>query len=309
MDLNAFYDRDSLSFFHALIGAKTFFSGASTDVVAHEVGHGLLDSIRPDLWDANILEAGALHEAFGDCIALLAALNDKETRQKLLAVTANLRKRNFLESTAEDLSDGIKRIQPNHNAAEPRHAFNRLQFQIPETLPDDGGPGELINEVHSFGMLFSGSFYDVIANIFEASATHTEASLLTAAQAAGHILIEGAKLAPVTARFLQSVGRSMVLADEQMNGAANRDQIRAAFQAHGILSAPTPWSPRPSPWPAPPRARERPLWPHRRGRICYAVWAARAGPSSPCPRRTCSATTSSRQPTGTRCRSGPSTSG
>ncbi|HMH54349.1 MAG TPA: M36 family metallopeptidase [Candidatus Acidoferrum sp.] len=235
VDLNAFYDRDSFSFFHAPIGTKTFFSGASTDVVAHEVGHGLLDSIRPDLWDTPLLEAGAFHEAFGDCLALLASLNDKETRQKLLTVTANLRKRNFLESTAEDLSDGIKRIQPTHNAAEPRHAFNTLQFQIPETLPDNGGPGELINEVHSFGMLFSGAFYDVIANIFEAAATHTEASLLTAAQTAGHILIEGTKLAPVTARFLQSVGRSMVLADEQMNAAANRDQIRAAFQAHGIL--------------------------------------------------------------------------
>jgi len=235
VDLNAFYDRASFSFFHAQIGTKTFFSGASTDVVAHEIGHGLLDSIRPDLWDTPLLEVGAFHEAFGDCIALLVALNDKETRQKLLAVTANLRKRNFLESTAEDLSDGIRRIQPTHNAAEPRHAFNTLQFQIPETLPDDGGPGALINEVHSFGMLFSGAFYDVIANIFQASANHTEATLLTAAQTAGHILIEGTKLAPITARFLQSVGRSMVLADEQLNGAANRDQIRAAFQAHGIL--------------------------------------------------------------------------
>src|SRR5215212_7490522 len=40
VDLNAFYDRASFSFFHKQIGNKTFFSGASTDVVVHEVGHG-----------------------------------------------------------------------------------------------------------------------------------------------------------------------------------------------------------------------------------------------------------------------------
>jgi hypothetical protein len=80
-------------------------------------------------------------------MAVLTALNDRETRQKLLAVTKTLRKRNFVESTAEELSDGIQRLVPTHNAAEPRHAFNTFQFQIPETLPDDGGPGALINEV------------------------------------------------------------------------------------------------------------------------------------------------------------------
>jgi Zn-dependent metalloprotease len=47
--------------------------GASTDVVAHEVGHGLLDSARPDS-STSILEVGAFHEAFGDCIAMLTAL-------------------------------------------------------------------------------------------------------------------------------------------------------------------------------------------------------------------------------------------
>jgi len=235
VDVNAFYDRASFSFFHRTIGTKTFFSGASTDVVSHEVGHGLLDAMRPDLWDAPFLETGAFHEAFGDCIAVLTALNDIETRKKLLAATTTLRKRNFVETTAEELSDGIRRLQPTHNAAEPRHAFNTFQFQIPETLPDDGGPGKLINEVHSFGMLFSGCFYDLIAAIFADQSAKTEAKLLASAQTASALLVGGAKTAPITARFFQSVGRSMVLADQQVNGGANRDRISAAFQHHNIM--------------------------------------------------------------------------
>src|SRR5262245_34824374 len=231
-DLNAFYDRTSFSFFHQAVGGKTFFSGASTDVVAHEVGHGLLDSVRPDFFDVNFLEVGAFHEAFGDCIAHLTALGDKETRQKLLAAAPGLRQRNFVESTAEELSKGIGIFQPGHNAAEPRHAFNKFKFQLPTSLPLNGGPGELINEVHSFGMIFTGCFWDLIANLFEASASETEATLHSAAKLAGQILIEGAKAAVVTPRFTQSVGRAMVLADQSLHGGENANHIRTAFQNH-----------------------------------------------------------------------------
>lgn len=234
-DLNAFYNRQSFSFFHATVGGQTFFSGASTDVVVHEVGHGLLDSIRPDFFSVNLLEVGAFHEAFGDCMAVLAALADQETRQKLLADGANLRKRNFVESTMEDLSRGIGLARPGHNAAEPRHAFNRFQYQLPNTLPSNGGPGELINEEHSFGMLFTGCFWDLIANLLAASPSQTEAALASAAALAGRILIAGARTAPLTPRFLQSVGRAMVLVDQSLNGGANRNHISNAFQAHNIL--------------------------------------------------------------------------
>jgi hypothetical protein len=235
VDLNAFYDRASFSFFHETVGAQTFFSGASTDVVSHEVGHGLLDSMRPDFFEVNFLEVGAFHEAFGDCIAILTALGDTETRQRLLAVAPNLRARDFVESTAEQLSRAIGLAIPGHNAAEPRHAFNTFKFQIPSTLPDDGGPGALINEVHSFGMIFTGCFWDLIANLFNASATQDEAALLAAARLAGKILIEGVRGAVVRPRFLQSIGRAMVLADQNINGGANRQHVNDAFARHDIL--------------------------------------------------------------------------
>lgn len=234
-DLNAYYDRASFSFFHQTVAGTLFQSGQSTDVVAHEIGHGLLDSVRPDFFSVNFLEVGAFHEAFGDCMAVLTALNDLATRQALLATTTTLRRTNFVESTAEQLSRGIGLLIPGHNAAEPRHAYNRFQYQLPQTLPTAGGPGALINEVHSFGMLMSGCFWDLIANLFGAAATKTPATLLTAANTAGRILIAGARGAVVTPRFLQSVGRAMVLADQSLHGGANRDHIRNAFQAHNIL--------------------------------------------------------------------------
>src|ERR1019366_1529094 len=79
-DLNAYYDRRSLSFFVLPIGNELICSGSSTDVVSHETGHAILDSLRPDFWDSALPEHAAFHEAFGDCMAILTALIDASIR-------------------------------------------------------------------------------------------------------------------------------------------------------------------------------------------------------------------------------------
>lgn len=234
--LNAFYDRDSLSFFHHTTGAKTTFSGASTDVVAHEAGHAFLDALRPDLFDSNVTEHGAFHEAFGDCMAILVALFDRATRTVLLSASPNLGQANFVEGTAEDLSDGVKRaLGANHPASKPRRALNQFQFALPTTLPTNAPPDVLTSEIHSFGRVFSGCFYDTIRNSFNApGALKTEAGLLRAARIAGELLVIGAKQAPLAVRFFQAVGRAMVLADDAKNGGVNRDAIGRAFAGHSV---------------------------------------------------------------------------
>lgn len=59
VDFNAYYNRRSLSFFHGGPPEDRFFSGASTDVVAHEAGYAFLDAIRPDLWNSSLFEINA----------------------------------------------------------------------------------------------------------------------------------------------------------------------------------------------------------------------------------------------------------
>jgi len=235
-DLNAYYDGQSLKFFHYTTGTKTTYSGASTDVVAHEVGHALLDQARPDLWNSNFPETNAFHEAFGDCMALLTALDDQVSRE---AVRKSLRQQNFVEAWGEDLSDGVRRdLGASHGSAQPRHAHNNFRWALPSTLPTSGPPSVLSAEIHSFARVFTGCLYATLLNILRdiigAGKTPTQAQLRQAARTVGHLLVRAAAEAPETARFFQSVGRTMVLVDEAENGAANRMAIRDAFEGHNI---------------------------------------------------------------------------
>ena len=233
--MNAFYDRRSVSFFHKFRDGETTFSGASTDVVAHEVGHALLDAIRPDLWDSMFLESGGFHEAFGDVTALVTALSDRATREKLLDVAPDLGTANFVEATAEDLSDTIRRVLgAAHPASKPRRALNTFQWQLPQTMPTQGGPDVMIGEVHSIARIITGCFWDLLRALFAASGTATQAGLWSVTRTAAQLFYEGAKTAPDVPRFFRSVGRSMVLADDALNGGAHRQLIGQAFQAHGL---------------------------------------------------------------------------
>ncbi len=234
-DLNAYYDRETLSFFHATKAATTIYSGASTDVVAHEAGHAILDALRPDLWGVNLLEVGGFHEAFGDVTAIVTALHDRKTRDALLARSPKLDTPNFVEATAEDLSAAIRRFYgAGFSASQPRRALNTFKWQLPETMPKTGGPNVMIAEVHSIARIMSGCFYDVLRAIFLQSGKLTQTGLWNATKTAAALFYEAARSAPAVPRFFRAVGRSMVLADQQLYGGSHRDLIRQAFANHGL---------------------------------------------------------------------------
>ncbi|HEX3137801.1 MAG TPA: hypothetical protein VHT22_09340, partial [Casimicrobiaceae bacterium] len=109
-DLNAYYDRQSLGYYHFRSKKTKLLRrfAASTDVVSHECGHALLDAVRPELWDSNFPEPNAFHEAFGDCVALLTALADLETRKALLKQVPKLAGANFVETLIESLANGLR---------------------------------------------------------------------------------------------------------------------------------------------------------------------------------------------------------
>ena len=49
-------DSPGLHFFHDTVKGRVFFSGESPNVACHEMGHAVLDAIRPQLFDAQTIE-------------------------------------------------------------------------------------------------------------------------------------------------------------------------------------------------------------------------------------------------------------
>jgi hypothetical protein len=133
--LNAYYDGQGVRFFDFNNGQETIFSGNSSDTVSHEVGHALLDALRPELFDSNLPEVPAFQEAMGDCMALLTALADLDTRKRLLQISPDLSKPNFVEANSEYLSAAIRKQFGNVAPSKPRRALNSFKWQLPSSLP------------------------------------------------------------------------------------------------------------------------------------------------------------------------------
>ena len=233
MDINAYYTRQSLEFYHYPYKNRIFYSGASAEIVSHEAGHAILDALRPDLWNAKLLEVAAFHEGFGDCIALMTSLSDRAIRVGLLAAAPDLRKANFVETFGEEISAVIKANYPTSSGAGPRRLFNKLQWTFPETLPHNGNPGTLLNESHAFGQLVGGVYYDLIAEIYAMGVTGEQA-LWNACAAATKLICQGVMRAAIQPRFLESWGRTILAIDRAEGGGTYETAIRTAFSAHNI---------------------------------------------------------------------------
>lgn len=164
-DLNAYYDRTQLAFFHAGRGKAAVYSGESPDIVCHEAGHACLDALRPDLWDAPFIETAAFHESFGDITAMLAALALPQVREKVLgALVAN--KASPLSRIAEQLGASVRQVNPEMAEADClRNAANRWKYVAPESLPASASANELSAEPHAFSRVFTGAFHELLSRM------------------------------------------------------------------------------------------------------------------------------------------------
>jgi hypothetical protein len=238
IDLNAFYDREGLKFFHGSAAGRTVFSGESPDVVCHELGHALLDSFKPQLFDAASIEVAAFHESFGDMSAILSALRLPSVREGVLAETGGvLRRASRLSRLAEQLGWAIRQSVPS--AVEPdclRNAVNTFFYRDPDTLPTTAPATSLSSEPHSFSRVFTGAFFEGLAGMLATTDMKNEAALLQVSQDMGTILVQGIRAASVVPTFMSQVAASMLaVAAARFSAQGHEAPLRSGFIRHGIL--------------------------------------------------------------------------
>jgi hypothetical protein len=163
---------------------KRVTTSQSADVIAHEIGHAVWDGLRPRAGYSN--EAGAFHEAFGDCSALLHALEQSSNLTKALEQNGgDLRKPSLISRMAEEFGTAFNKEDDdpkNNDRPYYRTALNEFKYIDPKKLPDDDYPptvGEdvLTREFHSFSRVWTGAFYRMLTALYDGARAEGKSSL------------------------------------------------------------------------------------------------------------------------------------
>ena len=246
--LNAYYDRRGLRFFFDVdkMTGETIYTCESSDIVAHECGHALLDAQHPDYWDSLFAETVAFHEAFADISAILTTLDSPSVRAAIFAENGgDLTRSNVVTRLAEQLarafvSNGQADLVVSADAI--RDVANKFRYREPDKLPGRTPANKLSSESHNFSRVFSGAFYDLLVRIYEQlrqanTALSSDDALAQARNDVGHLLAHGLILAPRGEAEFKAVALAMFTVDRQLFAGKYFAALRQAFVGRRIVKA------------------------------------------------------------------------
>ncbi|MEU5883739.1 hypothetical protein [Spirillospora sp. NPDC047279] len=234
---NAFYSRTAkvLKFLHFVPqgppSRPEVFTCRSFDIAAHEMGHAVLDGLKPGwLGAGNPPQTGGIHEAFGDLTAIFLALAQPDQAEALIALTrANLHDKSFLPAMAEEFGAALGKDFGLRNAD------NDLKLS------------QVSNEVHAVSQVFTGAIYDVLADIFAFERNRQRKTkdpamvLIEVAHKLAKLLFDGIVAAPATgATFVDVANKMLQISGSQGDPANYRTFIRNRFAVREITTVSTP---------------------------------------------------------------------
>jgi hypothetical protein len=154
---NAFYDRITgalhLFYFEGPNG-KPVFTCLSHDIVAHELGHAVLDGLKPGYNEVCSPETAGFHEYFGDAIAMLASLNNRAIAMEVTrGAPARLTAKNVVSAIASEFGAAIHGL-PDEDYL--RGAWNKRKMR------DLRGT----YEEHDWSEILTGVYYDLLQYLY-----------------------------------------------------------------------------------------------------------------------------------------------
>jgi hypothetical protein len=217
-DLNAYYYRKGMKFFYS----GNVYTALSADVVAHELGHAIFDSFRPDTWSVASLELWSFHEAFADMTAILTALQNEEIINLLLK-DRYLEKDNLVSRVGEQIGKAIYDIKKGEDGRSPlylRNAATKFKYADPSTLGTRGRHDVIVAESHSFGRIMLGALYAIWHKMYEYNVLrglNQKHALVVSRNLFSKYLLTAITIVPKTPRFFQSFARSLMWVAQQDN--------------------------------------------------------------------------------------------
>jgi len=155
---NAFYDRASgalhFCYFDATDGRR-IHTCLSHDIVAHELGHAVLDGLKPFYNEVTSAQTAGFHEYFGDAVAMMSSLATRETARVVTrGGPAHLDPYNVVSAIASEFGAAIRNL-PDRKAY-LRGAWNkRTMKQLHGTF-----------EEHDWSEVLTGVYYDLLSHLY-----------------------------------------------------------------------------------------------------------------------------------------------
>ena len=235
---NAFYARQfkGVHFFDH----KSISTGDSGEVAAHEVGHAVLDALRPGYLEGTGSETGAFHEAFGDNLAMLMTLQNDQSIDKIVAQTGGTGDLSSGPNLLSDMGEGFgKELGLGERGI--RTMLNTFTYKDPATLPERGDENNLGHEVHDFARLWAGAFYDVVDRIADtnrAAGMSPQQALKAAGEESFKLLVGQMEKSPANSETtFKEMAVNLMAADAQFNGGARQDVIKEVMVRRELMSA------------------------------------------------------------------------
>ncbi|MFE7612351.1 gluzincin family metallopeptidase [Streptomyces celluloflavus] len=252
--VNAHYDRKKglVCYGQTVCGIRVY-AGESPSLISHELGHAVLDAVRPDLFDAHMREIDAFHEAFGDISALLTGLQIDSLRNAVLAETdGQIHQSSQVSRFGEQAGWAYRQMLPYCVEMDcMRNLANCFTYQPISTLPlETPMAASISRNPHSFCRVFSGAFLRFLAGVYNENKRMDSEGLKKASEVAGEILMAGARTANITQAFFPEVAAHMIDADKAIYGGKYEESLKDAFERHEI-----PYTRETKPGPAPPGKR------------------------------------------------------
>jgi hypothetical protein len=219
---NAFYDRSSAAlhfFYFTGPDGSPVYTCLSHDIVTHELGHAVLDGLKPCYNEVSSAWTAGFHEYFGDAIAMTSALSLKEIVVEVVGSGPTLDGPNVIANIATQFGRALSPDQYGPLARDYlRTARNRV------TMSDLRG----VYEEHDLSEVLTGAYYDILVAANEKMIPMAQearrkrkvdgqvrvAALLDAARLTGRLLLRGLDYCPPVDIDYLDYARAVIRSDE-----------------------------------------------------------------------------------------------
>jgi hypothetical protein len=241
--LNAFYNPGDRGLHFGLVpytlnGERRLFEMATSwEVVVHETGHAIHDTLKPlvfpvDPRDANPESTPAQGfrqwgESFGDQLAMWSSLSDPERRQGILAENGgDMSKPSALTKMLEAFGPIPFPAGPGDSSGPLRSTIHDLT--VATTSPEEHERGEVLN----------GAMYEVFQDVFKsfkADGLTDDEALARSGDAMGKLLVRSTDYTPDNTVSLEDVGKGYLKVDKELFGGRFGASISRALEKRGIF--------------------------------------------------------------------------